>query len=52
MIEQLYSFTGPHEACPYSALALDVSGNLYGTTLQDGTFNNGTVFNLDTAHTT
>lgn len=44
----LYSFAGsPDGAHPYAGLVRDGAGNLYGTTLLGGTFNQGTVFELD-----
>jgi len=43
----LYSFTGgPDGARPEAALDLDRSGNLFGTTLDHGGHNMGTVFEL------
>jgi uncharacterized repeat protein (TIGR03803 family) len=45
----LYSFAGqPDGANPRGDLVLDPSGNLYGTTLNGGTSNQGTAFKLDT----
>ena len=44
----LYSFAGaPDGAHPYAGLVQDGAGNLYGTTLLGGSFNSGTVFQLD-----
>jgi uncharacterized repeat protein (TIGR03803 family) len=40
----LYSFTG--SAGPSNSLVLDMAGNLYGTTVEDGTYGAGTVFEL------
>lgn len=40
----LHSFTGPYG--PFSTLAIDASGNLYGTTYADGAYNVGSVFKL------
>src|SRR5215471_1109917 len=34
--------------CPYGGLIQDADGNLYGTTTYGGSFNDGTVFKLDT----
>jgi uncharacterized repeat protein (TIGR03803 family) len=46
----LHSFTGdPDGEYPWGALIGDSSGNLYGTTLAGGTFDAGTVFELDTS---
>jgi uncharacterized repeat protein (TIGR03803 family) len=43
----LYSFTGGTDGdTPVSGLIVDSAGNLYGTTLNGGTNNNGTVFEL------
>jgi uncharacterized repeat protein (TIGR03803 family) len=43
----LYSFTGkPDGANPVAGLAIDKSGNLYGTTTAGGSKGNGTVFKL------
>jgi uncharacterized repeat protein (TIGR03803 family) len=44
----LHSFTndGKDGFYPYTDLIIDVSGNLYGTTYQGGTYSNGTVFEL------
>jgi len=41
----LYSF-GKEAASPQSSLVFDTSGNLYGTTLNGGAYNAGTVFDL------
>jgi uncharacterized repeat protein (TIGR03803 family) len=40
----LYSFTGG--AGPANSLVMDTAGNLYGTTVEDGTYGVGTVFEL------
>ncbi len=43
----LYTFTdGTDGARPMGGVVVDSSGNIYGTTLQGGTDNNGTVFEL------
>lgn len=43
----LYSFgQGEDGQFPYAQLIFDNSGNLYGTTLQGGTYDDGTVFEL------
>jgi uncharacterized repeat protein (TIGR03803 family) len=42
----LYSFSGRDGSTPYSALIFDSSGNLYGTTVQGGVYQRGTVFKL------
>ena len=43
----LYSFTGGSDGgIPASSLLADSSGNLFGTTLQGGTNDSGTVFKL------
>jgi uncharacterized repeat protein (TIGR03803 family) len=43
----LYSFTGkPDGANPVAGLAIDIAGNLYGTTTAGGANGNGTVFKL------
>ena len=45
----LYSFTnsGGDGAYPFAGLVMDTAGNLYGTTAQGGSSNNGTVFKVD-----
>ena len=44
----LYSFKGGADGeYSYAALVLDAAGNLYGTTLNGGAYNFGTVFKLD-----
>jgi uncharacterized repeat protein (TIGR03803 family) len=40
----LYSFTG--KSGPDGSLTMDAAGNLYGTTLQDGTYGYGSAFKL------
>jgi uncharacterized repeat protein (TIGR03803 family) len=45
----LYSFTGqPDGDTPFSGLIMDKSGNLYGTTFVGGSFNDGTVYKVNT----
>jgi uncharacterized repeat protein (TIGR03803 family) len=43
----LYRFTGTSGAAPEAGLVQDTAGNWYGTTIQGGTFDFGTVFKLD-----
>ncbi len=44
----LYSFgTGTDGATPYASLITDTAGNLYGTTINGGTNNSGTVFKIN-----
>ncbi len=45
----LHSFSSADGANPYAGLVRDSAGNLYGTTLNGGNSNFGTVFELDTA---
>jgi uncharacterized repeat protein (TIGR03803 family) len=46
----LYSFTGvPDGADPEAGLVMDARGNLYGTTLEGGTTDDGTVFKVTPA---
>ena len=46
----LYQFkSGRDGSSPYSNLILDPQGNLYGTTLIDGAYSNGTVFKVTPA---
>jgi uncharacterized repeat protein (TIGR03803 family) len=42
----LYSFPGPTITIPWSTLAMDAGGNLYGTTLRGGSHGRGSVFEL------
>ncbi|HEY3639097.1 MAG TPA: choice-of-anchor tandem repeat GloVer-containing protein [Rhizomicrobium sp.] len=42
----VYTFTGPDGALPSGALAMDSSGNVYGTTMDGGAHGWGTVFEL------
>jgi len=42
----LYDFTGANGAAPQAGLTFDASGNLYGTTVQGGAYDQGTVFTL------
>jgi uncharacterized repeat protein (TIGR03803 family) len=43
----LYNFSGtPDAASPVGSLIVDRLGNIYGTTIQGGTFNQGSVFEL------
>jgi len=46
----IYAFKGTNGDgnSPYGNVILDKSGNLYGTTSLGGTYNNGTVFKIDT----
>jgi uncharacterized repeat protein (TIGR03803 family) len=45
----LYSFTGGADGyAPFAGLIRDAAGNLYGTTIEGGGSNEGTVFKLDT----
>ncbi len=45
----LYRISGGPDTGPYAGLIKDAQGNLYGTTNGDGTFDDGTVFKLDTS---
>jgi uncharacterized repeat protein (TIGR03803 family) len=48
----VYSFSGlPDGAYSYARLAFDAAGNIYGTTMEGGTFNQGTVFELNPSGT-
>jgi uncharacterized repeat protein (TIGR03803 family) len=42
----LFSFQGSDGANPYTGMVMDTSGNLYGTTINGGTYGNGIVFQL------
>jgi uncharacterized repeat protein (TIGR03803 family) len=42
----LHSFTGPDGISPHARLVLDKTGNLYGTTVEGGTYGLGTVFKV------
>ena len=42
----IYSFRGQQVQGPQSGLIMDVAGNLYGTTNQEGRYNYGSVFKL------
>jgi uncharacterized repeat protein (TIGR03803 family) len=42
----LYSFGGKHGNEPNGGLVFDGAGNLYGTTIEGGTYSSGTVFEL------
>ena len=42
----LHPFSGEEEQGPLSGLLMDAAGNLYGTTYQEGTFDQGSVFKL------
>jgi uncharacterized repeat protein (TIGR03803 family) len=42
----LHSFNNPRGANPSAGLVFDAAGNLYGTTVNGGRFNGGTVFEL------
>ena len=49
----LHSFSGnPDGSTPYGGLVVDSSGNLYGTTINGGTSNIGTVFKTTSTGTT
>lgn len=47
----LHNFTGTNGLSPYAALVADAAGNLYGTTVNGGTYNQGTVFELTPSST-
>ena len=42
----LLSFNGANGQYPYAGLIADAAGDLFGTTAEGGTYNNGTVFEL------
>ncbi len=42
----LYTFTGSNGAGPETGLTLDAGGNLYGTTVEGGAYDQGVVFRL------
>jgi uncharacterized repeat protein (TIGR03803 family) len=44
MLTTLYSFSGNYGS--FAVLTMDASGNLYGTTFQDGAYGYGNVFRL------
>lgn len=45
-IVTLYSFSGLDGSAPAAGLVMDKHGNLYGTTYNGGTFNEGTIFEI------
>src|ERR1022692_3043023 len=46
----LHNFPGPAKATtPYAGVIRDSAGNLYGTTVDGGTANEGAVYRVDTA---
>ena len=45
-LSTLATFNGANGASPVAALAIDASGNLFGTTQSGGTYNDGTVFEI------
>ncbi len=47
----LHAFNGTDGAMPRASLIRDSAGNLYGTTLEGGANQGGTVFKLDKTHT-
>jgi uncharacterized repeat protein (TIGR03803 family) len=47
-VTTLASFDGKNGEYPYVGMAMDASGNFYGTTEQGGPINGGTVFQLST----
>ena len=42
----IHTFLGPEGAQPYAGVTLDSGGNLYGTALDGGTYDYGTVFRM------
>jgi len=50
-ITMLHSFYGPDGALPYAGMIQGVDGNLYGTTLNGGAKNVGTIFKISPSHT-
>ena len=48
----LVNFNSSTGINPYAAVTLDVSGDIFGTTLRGGTGNNGTIFELSANHQT
>jgi uncharacterized repeat protein (TIGR03803 family) len=48
--KMLYSFNGQDGAEPEGGVIFDAKGNLYGTTTQGGTYDDGTVFELTPSH--
>jgi uncharacterized repeat protein (TIGR03803 family) len=46
IVNVLYSFSGSDGAEPKASLLFDQDGNLYGTTMQGGRYDGGTVFEL------
>ena len=45
-ITAIASFDGTNGSDPYTAVTLDPAGNLYGTTMNGGAYNDGTVFEI------
>jgi uncharacterized repeat protein (TIGR03803 family) len=46
-VTMIHGFSGPDGASPFSALLVGSDSRLYGTTLQGGPLNHGTVFGVD-----